>query len=67
MKWYAISGSWKKIDARVRRDVEAVVRIIIRDGNGIVTGGALGVDYIATQAVLKEGKTSQLKIYLRKH
>lgn len=55
MKWYAISGTWKITTPQVQEDVERVVREIISKGDGIVTGGALGVDYVATQIVLNEG------------
>ena len=64
MKWYAISGSWRIINKKVKEDVTKVVKAIILRGNGIVTGGALGVDYIATQIVLDFGKPEkQLRIY----
>jgi hypothetical protein len=65
MKWYAISGSWRIINNKVVEDVKKVVREIIGNGNGIVNGGALGVDYVSTQAVLDEGNPNkQLKIFL---
>ena len=65
MKWYAISGSWRITTPQVQEDVEKVVREIISSGDGIVTGGALGVDYVATQIVLNEGNPkTQLQLYL---
>lgn len=65
MKWYAISGSWRTIDEKVKEDVEKIVKEIISNNNGILTGGALGVDYIATQTVLDLGDLKrQLKVYL---
>jgi len=65
MKWIAISGSWRKIDKKVVRDVRKVVREIIINGNGIVSGGALGVDYIAVDEALKlDLLVNQIKIYL---
>ncbi len=48
----------------VRRDIEKIVRGILEEGGGIVTGGALGVDYVATQVVLEEGDAKKLRIYL---
>lgn len=80
MKWFGISGSWrinnlevrknlpegirKKIE-KVRLDVTKDVKKIIQTGNGIITGGALGVDYYATEVVLKYGNpATQLRIYL---
>jgi hypothetical protein len=65
MKWYAISGSWRTTNDEVKTDVEKIVKKIILAGDGIITGGALGVDYIATNVVLKIGNPrKQLKLYL---
>ena len=65
MRWFAISGSWREADERVKADVERAVRKIVVDGDGIVTGGALGVDAFATQVVLEEGDPArQLIIFL---
>jgi len=36
----------------------------VRTGNGVITGGALGVDYVAAETVLKCGRVQQLKIFL---
>lgn len=52
MKRIAISGGWRKTNSQVENDVRKVVKEIILEGNGIVSGGALGVDYIATEEVL---------------
>lgn len=65
MKWYAISGSWRTIDEQVIRDVTEVVTKIVSVKDGIITGGALGVDYIATQIVIDHGNPQkQLKLFL---
>ena len=65
MKWIAISGSWKNINKTVEKDVEKAVLKIVKNGQGIVTGGAPGVDFIATKVVLEEGNPKkQLRIYL---
>jgi len=64
MKWYAISGSWRNINKKVKEDIQKVVREIIERGDGILTGGALGVDYFATQVVLDMNKVKQIKIFL---
>lgn len=65
MKWVAISGSWRKTNQKLKEDVQKVVREIIKKGDGIITGGALGVDYYATEVVLEFGKVKeQLKVYL---
>lgn len=65
MRWYAISGSWRKANDEVKEDVEKLVKKIILRGEGIITGGALGVDYIATQVVLDIGVAAdKLRLFL---
>lgn len=65
MRWCAISRSWRKVNKKVKKDVEDVVIKILKKGDGIVTGGALGVDYIATKIVLAKGDPKkQLKIFI---
>ncbi|MFH1056941.1 MAG: hypothetical protein V1717_04060 [Candidatus Micrarchaeota archaeon] len=65
MKLIAISGSWRKMDSRVERDVRREAGKIMRRGDGIVTGGALGVDFIATDEALKrDSKAKRIKIIL---
>lgn len=65
MKWIAISGSWRKTNKQVESDVRQAVREIIQAGNGIVTGGALNVDYFATDEALKhDSKAAQIKVCL---
>jgi hypothetical protein len=64
-KWYAISGSWRTVDLEVRKDVETDVGHIIKASDGIVTGGALGVDFIATEAALSHDPAArQIRIIL---
>lgn len=53
MKWYGISGSWRKTNNQVELDVRTVVRKILKNGDGIVTGGALNVDYFAVDEAFK--------------
>jgi hypothetical protein len=61
----AISGSWRTVSANVEHDVRTVVAGIYASGGGIVTGGALGVDYIATDEALKhDPAAARLKIIL---
>lgn len=65
MMWYGISGSWRTINETIKNDVKSLVEKIIEQGDGIVTGGALGVDYIATQIILEKGDIkNQLKVFL---
>lgn len=65
MKWIAISGSWRKTSPEVEKDVREAVRAIIERGDGIVTGGALNVDWQATDEALKIDPTaSRIKIFI---
>lgn len=65
MKWIAIAGGWRKTDSKIKEDVIKTIREIISRGDGIVSGGAQGVDYIATEEALKNnyGK-DKLKIII---
>ena len=64
MKWIGISGSWRKTSSEVEHDVRQVVREIISRGDGIVTGGALNVDYFATEEALRANpKATQIRVY----
>ncbi|TAL27843.1 MAG: hypothetical protein EPN97_16155 [Alphaproteobacteria bacterium] len=53
MRWIGISGTWRTTNGDVERDVRASVRAILAEGNGIIAGGATGVDYFATDEALK--------------
>lgn len=65
MQWIAISGSWRTDNAAVEQDVRLSIQGIILQGDGIVTGGALGVDQIATDEALKhDPSASYIKIIL---
>ena len=56
--WFGISGSWKKTNEEVEKGVRKAVRKIIERGDGIVSGGALNVDYFATHEALKLNPTA---------
>jgi hypothetical protein len=65
MKWVAISGSWRKMNNELEKDIRNTVREIISRGDGIITGGALNVDFIATDEILKLDPTAKrIKIFL---
>ena len=52
MRWFGISGSWRETNAAVEQDVQEAVATIMKSGNGIVTGGAIGVDHFAIREAL---------------
>jgi hypothetical protein len=62
MKWIAIAGGWRKTNSQIEEDIKRVIGEIIFRGNGIVSGGALGVDYIAIKEALSLG--GKLKIII---
>lgn len=65
MKWVAISGSWRRTSPEVEQDVRSSVAEVINRGDGIVTGGALGVDFIATEEALSHNPDAdRIKIIL---
>jgi len=64
-KWVGISGSWRTINKEIVNDTSYIVRYLMNKGVGILTGGALGVDFIAAEIILKEGDPKrQLRIVL---
>ncbi len=55
MNWIGISGTWQLTSEEVEKDVRLAVREILERGDGIVTGGALGVDSFVVDEVLSQG------------
>lgn len=51
--WVGITGSWRVTNDEIESDVRDCIKTILENGGGIVTGGALNVDYFATDEVLK--------------
>lgn len=65
MRRIAISGGWRKTNPEIENKVRQVVREIIKRGNIIISGGALGVDFIALDEALKhDRKAEKIKIFL---
>jgi len=65
MKWIGISGSWRKTNNEIEGKLRQIITEIINRGDGIVSGGALGVDYIATDEALKHDPTAKrIKVFL---
>ncbi len=63
--WIGITGSWKKTNTDVEDAVRESVRNIYHHGFGIVSGGALSVDFFATDEALHLDPTAaSLKIFL---
>jgi len=65
VKWYGVSGSWRPISRELIDDVQIAISNIMEAGDGIVSGGALGVDYIATRKALQHNpKANRIKIII---
>ena len=64
MEYVGITGSWPYNLAELQTRVEDYVRRVIVQGNAIVTGGALGVDFWATEIALRYGSPKQLLVIL---
>lgn len=65
MKWVSIGGGWRKKNRQLEEDVRKVTKEVMGSGNGMISGGALGVDYIATDEALKLDTTAKrIKIFL---
>ena len=65
MKWILFTGTWKLANQEVEYDVREAVRNVISRGNGIVTGGATGVDYFAMDEAMKlHPDASRLKVVI---
>lgn len=65
MRWTGITGSWRKTNANIEQDVRAAVRDIMERGDGIITGGALNVDFFATDEALKiDPNATHIKVFI---
>lgn len=65
MKWIAISGSWRRSNPEIEEDVRESIADVMQRGDGIVTGGALGVDFVATEEALKHNpEADRIKIII---
>jgi hypothetical protein len=65
MKWIGITGSWRVTSDEVEKDVRDFVRQVVERGDGIVAGGALNVDYFATDEALKyDAGANNIKVFI---
>lgn len=53
MKWTIFTGTWRLTNEEIENDVRNAARKIFKEGNGLVTGGATGVDYFAMDEFVK--------------
>lgn len=52
MKWILFTGTWHLCTPEITKDVRAKAHEVLERGDGIVTGGATGVDYEAMMEAL---------------
>lgn len=65
MKWILFTGTWRLTNSEVEQDVRKAAREVIARGDGVLTGGATGVDYFAMNEVLKHNPTaSHLRVII---
>ena len=65
MKWIGITGTWKVTNQEVEKDVRNFVREVIKRGDGIVVGGAPGVDYFATdEALVCNPQANHIRVFI---
>lgn len=65
MRWIIFTGTWRLTNKEVEDDVRNAVREVIARGDGIVTGGATGVDYFAMDEALKlDPGASRLRVFI---
>ncbi|MBU1033674.1 DUF2493 domain-containing protein [Patescibacteria group bacterium] len=65
MKKILISGSWRFQDEKLEELVRQTVQKILSNGDMLITGGALGVDYWALDEALKiDTKAEKIRVFL---
>lgn len=65
MKWILFTGTWRLTNEEVEKDVREAAREVLLRGDGIVTGGATGVDYFAMDEAMKMfPDASRLKVII---
>ncbi|HEU0080620.1 MAG TPA: hypothetical protein VFQ72_01155 [Candidatus Paceibacterota bacterium] len=65
MKWVLFTGTFRLTDKRVEADVREAVREVIARGDGVLTGGATGVDYFAMDEAFRLDPTcAHLKVII---
>lgn len=53
MHWILFTGTWRLTNNEVEKDVRAAAQEVLARGDGIITGGATGVDYYAMNEALR--------------
>lgn len=65
MKWIGISGGWRQVNQQIENDVRRTISKIMKCGDGVVSGGALNVDFITLDEALKhDPQAKRIKIFI---
>lgn len=65
MKWIIFTSTWRLTNKEVENDVRQAARRVFESGNGMVTGGATGVDYFAMDEWIKLNPTcTHIRIFI---
>lgn len=65
MKWVIFTGTWRLTNKEVEHDVRLAAREVFSRGDGLVTGGATGVDYFAMDEWLKlDPACTRIRIFI---
>ncbi len=65
MKWIIFTGTWRLTNKEVENDVRQAARRVFEQGDGLVTGGATGVDYFAMDEFVKlNPECTRIRIFI---
>lgn len=65
MQWVIFTGTWRLTNKEVETDVRRAAREVFVRGDGIVTGGATGVDFFAMDEFVKLNPTcNRIRIFI---
>ena len=65
MKWVIFTGTWRLTNKEVENDVRHAAREVYLRGDGMLTGGATGVDYFAMDEWVKlNPDCSRIRVFI---
>ncbi len=65
MKWVIFTGTWRLTNKEVENDVRQAAREVFERGDGLVTGGATGVDFFAMDEFVKlNPECTRIRIFI---
>ena len=65
MRWIIFTGTWRLTNKEVENDVRQAARQVFEHGDGMVVGGATGVDYFAMDEFVKLNPTcTHIRIFI---